>query len=314
MISPDPTLAIVQPVADEYTARHGVSLFIKREDLIHPAISGNKWRKLKHNILQAVESGHTKVLTFGGAYSNHICATAAAANLAGLGAIGVIRGEKTAPLNHTLSFAESQGMRLEFVSREEYRQKDSEETLELLTEKYGDFYLIPEGGTNDLAVKGTAEILDGLPHFDLIACPVGTGGTLAGLAVAAPDSSRVIGFSALKGEDRLSTVVRGLIEDSGATSANWHIDFSHHEGGYAKLSGELVEFMNWFWQQHGIPLDPIYTGKMMLGIYREMRLGKLDGQRILVVHTGGLQGAWGMREQMMRLGMDAVYFDALPKL
>ncbi|MFS4417503.1 1-aminocyclopropane-1-carboxylate deaminase/D-cysteine desulfhydrase [Maribacter sp. 2307ULW6-5] len=276
-----------------WLAQKGVSITIRREDLLHPLISGNKFRKLKYNLAEAKEKGHTKLLTFGGAYSNHILATAAAGQEHGFATIGVIRGaelEKKWPENPTLSKASELGMRLVFVSRAQYRAKDTPHFLKELRRLYGDFYLLPEGGTNALAVKGCGEILRPKDtQYDVIASAVGTGGTLAGLIGAAGQRQKILGFSALKGNVHKDAMAHWV------PPGRWEINTAYHFGGYGKINGALVHFINGFKTETGIPLDPIYTGKMLFGL---LDMAKNDsfvhGTKILAVHTGGLQGIAGM--------------------
>ncbi len=275
---------------DGITEEAGISLFIKREDLNHPFVSGNKWWKLKYNIEEALRNGHRNVLTFGGAYSNHLFATAAAAKEAGLQSIGIVRGEETFPLNATLTFVKNQGMQLRYVSRGDYRRKHDDEFIESLHKYFGDFYLIPAGGTNELALKGTKELgnlLKGEMDFDYLCLPVGTGGSIAGLIRAIPEKE-IIGFSSLKGGSFLSDdIKKWLSSDSG----NWRIETRYHFGGYGKTNRKLMEFINQFESGHSIPLDPVYTGKMMFGIFELIKEKAFpSGARILALHTGGLQG------------------------
>ncbi len=275
---------------DEVT---GIELWLKREDEIHPVISGNKFRKLKYNLLQAQKEGKTKLLTFGGAFSNHIAATAEAARICGLECVGIIRGDELAERfpeilkeNSTLAHAQQNGMQLHFETRENYRKKNSPEQLKLYEEKFGDFYLIPEGGTNDLAIKGCQEILsDGTENFDVICVSVGTGGTMAGLVEASKSHQHVIGFSALN-SDYLTSEIRQM-----TSKENWNICYDFHFGGYAKVTDELVDFINDFGKKYSIALDPVYTGKMMYGISELIKNDFFPkNTRILAVHTGGLQG------------------------
>ncbi len=280
------TIELKSPLLED----HDISLRIKREDLNHPKVSGNKWWKLKYNIEKAKESGHHTLLTFGGAYSNHIYATAAAAKEAGLQSIGIVRGEKVLPLNPTLAFAESMGMRLHFVSRTIYKAKHDPEFVEELRKEFGNFYLIPEGGTNALAIKGCeawAQQLNDQYDFDYLCLPVGTGGTMAGM-VNIIRGKKVIGFSSLKGGSFLNEEVSKWIHHS---DDNWRIQEAYHFGGYGKVTTELIAFINSFEATHNIPLDPIYTAKMMYGIMDMIDRSKFKkGSRILVLHTGGLQG------------------------
>lgn len=287
----------------------GIWLYLKREDLLHPTVSGNKFRKLKYNLLEAKKQEKTKLLTFGGAFSNHISATAAAGKEFGFETIGVIRGEelgknleKTLAGNPTLKFAASCGMGLYFLSREEYRQKDSEKVLGKLKQKFGDFYLLPQGGTNELAIKGCEEILsEEDKSFDYVCCPVGTGGTLAGIARSSGEQQQVLGFSVLKG-DFISLETKKFVKKN-----NWKIIPNYHFGGYGKVSGELVHFMNEYKKTYQIQLDPIYTGKMMFGIFDLVDKGFFkENTRILAVHTGGLQGIQGMNQKLEQKGKTTI--------
>ena len=266
-----------------------VQLSMKRLDLIHPQISGNKFYKLKYNLLEAQRLGYRRILTFGGAYSNHIAATAYAAKLFGFDSIGIIRGEELAnkALNHTLYTAQQHAMQLHFVSRENYKKKQEIEFLAQLQEQFPDCYIVPEGGTNTLALQGTQEILTEYDReqFDLICCAVGTGGTIAGLIEASSESQSILGFSALKG-DFLTQGVRGYTAKN-----NWKITDDYCFGGYAKTTTELLRFIEQFEQTQQIPLEPIYTGKMLYGIFDLLKQNYFaKHSRILIIHSGGLQG------------------------
>ena len=280
----------IQEVKSQIFEQSGVTLLIKREDQNHPFVSGNKWWKLKYNLEEALMAGHTTLLTFGGAYSNHIYATAAAARELGLKSIGIIRGEETLPLNSTLSFAKASGMKLHYVSREVYRNKTDASFIEQLHNQFGGFYLIPEGGTNELAVKGCAEFARQLMSevdFDYLCLPIGTGGTIAGMIEGVDESKKIIGFSSLKGGTFLEDEIRKY-----TAKKNWQLVYDYHFGGYAKVTNELTEFMNEFEKQFDIPLDPIYTAKMMFGIMDLIKKNFFkSGSTILVIHTGGLQGS-----------------------
>ena len=274
-----------------------IGVYIKREDLIHPHISGNKYRKLKYNLIAAKNKAFDTLLTFGGAYSNHIAATAAAGNEFGFKTIGVIRGEELIEKtdeNPTLAFAKANNMHLHFVTREQFREKNNKNFIALLKQKFGDFYLLPEGGTNEMAIKGCEEILTVEDKtFDIICVPVGTGGTLAGIINSSQPHQKVIGFSALKG-DFLESDIKNWTQKT-----NWIITDKYSFGGYAKINQVLVEFINQFKKETGIPLDPIYTGKMMYGISRMIEEGKISkNSRILAIHTGGLQGISGMNQKL----------------
>ena len=272
-----------------------ISLYIKREDLLHAIISGNKFRKLKYNLTQAKNENKEMLLTFGGAFSNHILAVAAAGKEHGFKTIGIIRGEElkyTVSENPTLQKAQDLGMIFEFVDREIYREKNNPKFIQQLVVKFGDFYLIPEGGTNDLAVKGCEEILTvNDEKFDYICCAVGTGGTISGLINCSKNSQQVLGFPALKGDFLKEDICRF------ASKSNWDLVTEYHFGGYAKVSEELIQFINEFYQKHKIPLDPIYTGKMMFGVMDLIHKNYFPkNSKILVIHTGGLQGIAGMNK------------------
>lgn len=280
--------SIAQQVPYQHIEYRHQRISIKRLDLIHPQISGNKFFKLKYNLLAARQQGFEKVLTFGGAYSNHIAATAFASHKFGFQSLGMIRGEELAqrPFNPTLATAQQFGMQLEFISRNAYRQKDQPDFLQHLQQQYPDFYLIPEGGTNALAVQGCREILTAEDaQFDLICCAVGTGGTLAGLIEASQQHQQLLGFSALKG-DFLTHEVAQL-----TTKRNWRILDDYCCGGYAKTTPELIQFIQTFEQRYNIPLEQVYTGKMLRGIFDLIDQDKIGpDQKILLIHTGGLQG------------------------
>ena len=274
-----------------------ITLHIKREDLIHPFISGNKFRKLKYNLLQAKAEKKSKLLTFGGAFSIHIAAVAYAGKENNLETIGIIRGEELESKiseNPTLTFAQNCGMKFEFVTREVYKTKATNTFIEDLKGRYGDFYLVPEGGTNSYAVKGCEEILTDEDYdFTHICCSIGTGGTISGLINSAKAHQKIIGFPALKG-DFLSDDIRKF-----ATNSNWEVQLDYHFGGYAKINEELIRFINDFYKQTNIPLDPIYTGKMMFGIVDLINKGYFPkGAKIIAIHTGGLQGIEGMNNNL----------------
>ncbi|WP_269914933.1 1-aminocyclopropane-1-carboxylate deaminase/D-cysteine desulfhydrase [Acinetobacter sp. HY1485] len=256
-------------------------LDIQRLDLVHPYISGNKFYKLKYNLIEAQAQQFKGVLTFGGAYSNHIAATAYAAHHYGLNSIGIIRGDelKDAPLNPTLANATRLGMQLIFVSRQTYKQRHEPNFLEQLQQQYPQYYLIPEGGTNALAIQGCKEILPYECNYDYICCAVGTGGTITGLIEST--DAHIIGFSALK----------GIAFNLNTQKKNWHITDNYACGGYAKMTPELREFIQKFEQQYDVLLDPVYTAKMMYGIDDLFKKGYFQpNDRVLAIHTGGLQG------------------------
>ncbi len=283
----------------------GISLTVKREDQLHPYISGNKYRKLKYNLFEAEKQGHTTLLTFGGAYSNHIAATAAAGKKYNFKTIGVIRGEELKDKilsNATLTYAKECGMRFEFISRQAYRDKQESDFLRKLQDKYGSFYTIPEGGTNALAIKGCEEILSNEDTgFKYICVSVGTGGTIAGLINSAQANQKILGFSSLKG-DFLTEEIHNLTHQK-----NWELMTDYHFGGYGKIKPELITFINEFKEETGIPLDPIYTGKMCYGVVDMIRRDLIEKDlKILVIHTGGLQGIQGVNEKLRRQHMPLI--------
>lgn len=276
---------------DPLIQKSGVRLLMKREDLNHPHASGNKWWKLKYNLEAAIAGGHHTILTFGGARSNHIYATAAAAHEVGLKSIGIIRGEESLPLNPTLSFAAAHGMVLHYVTRHEYREKDTLAFREALDQKFAPFYLLPEGGTNALAVKGCADLGALLSDIsaDYICTPAGTAGTMAGLILGTTCRHKVIGFSALENGQFLRSIIE---QYAGSANANrWELITAYAYGGYAKRSETVDKFIHEFQTHTDIPLDFVYTGKMMCGVFDLISKGYFErGKTILALHTGGLQG------------------------
>ncbi|MDR6807257.1 1-aminocyclopropane-1-carboxylate deaminase/D-cysteine desulfhydrase-like pyridoxal-dependent ACC family enzyme [Dyadobacter sp. BE34] len=283
----------LQRLVNAATERAEVQLYIKRDDLIHPTVSGNKWRKLKYNLLDAQASGKGTVLTFGGAYSNHLYATAAAGNALGLKTIGIVRGlELEGKENDTLQFCREQGMQLHFVSREEYRRRHSEEYLEEITARLGNPYLIPEGGTTGHALKGVAEMvveikeqLGAMPDF--VATAAGTGGTAAGILSA---GANVLAFPALKGGDFLKEDIRRLLNEC-KQPGNLTLLTDYHFGGYAKWNSELLAFMQDFRAEFDVQLEQVYTAKMFYGLFDLLKKRYFKaGTKIVAVHTGGLQG------------------------
>ncbi len=284
----------IQEIYSKSLTDAGVRLLVKREDLNHPHVSGNKLWKLKYNLLEVSRKLLNVVITFGGAYSNHIYATAAAAKELGLESIGIIRGEETLPLNATLTFAKQCGMHLHYISREEYRNKNENTFIQNLHNRFGEFYLIPEGGSNNLAVKGCEEFAQTLNEIDFDYCclPVGTGGTMAGIIAGLKKTKEIIGFTVLKGGEFLQTDIEKFLKDfSNESYKNWKLDTSYHHGGYAKTTPELLAFIKEMNDEHNLPLDPIYTGKLLWAVMDYVATGKFKrGSTILVLHTGGLQG------------------------
>ena len=279
----------IQEIHSAFLHSKKVRLLVQREDLNDPYCMGNMWRKLRYNLIEAIREKHNKVLTFGGAFSNHIVATASACNRMGLKSIGIIRGDSTDKLNPSLIRAQNDGMELFFVDRQIYRNKSNIDWKSI----YGDHYLIPEGGTNELAVSSCEEMIS-FKEFDMVCVPVGTGGTLSGIIRSLKPSQHAIGFSSLKGGGFLNDEVKKYVDHS-----NWSIQFDYHFGGYAKINLELVSFMNEFKRDFSIQLDPVYTAKMFYGIFDMIKNEQIrSNSTILAVHTGGTQGIEGMKQRI----------------
>lgn len=268
-----------------------IKVSLLRADLTDAQISGNKWFKLTYNLQEAQRQGHDTLLTFGGAFSNHIVATAAAAKRFGFKSIGLIRGEEHEVLNPVLAFAQNCGMELHYLDRGTYRLRHQESYLESLANRFGRHYLIPEGGTNFLAMQGCKLLVtDALTLADHICLPVGTGGTMAGIIAGLNGKSHVTGFLALKGADFLAAEIIHLLDAAGnSVLRNWELQTNFHFGGYAKTSPELLAFIETFKIEQGVILDPIYTGKMMFGLYELAKNAYFaPGSSVIAIHTGGL--------------------------
>ncbi|MEU5612941.1 1-aminocyclopropane-1-carboxylate deaminase/D-cysteine desulfhydrase [Streptomyces sparsogenes] len=300
----DPVLALaprlpspLRWVEDERLAGRGVVLRLKRDDLVHPAVPGNKWRKLAPNLRAALDEGHARLLTFGGAYSNHIRAVAAAGAAVGLGTVGVIRGDELAraPRNWSLARAEAYGMKLAFWDRARFRETlrglAEPGTVRRLEERWGRSYVLPEGGTNVAAARGAAEIVAELPDLgpgDVVCCAVGTGGTLAGIAAALPEGARALGVAVVKGARYLDGEVARLHELGwGRAFPNWRIDHDHHGGGYGRVPAELAAFAEDFEERHGLAVERRYVAKMLRCVY-DLAGGPAlpPGSRVTAVITG----------------------------
>jgi 1-aminocyclopropane-1-carboxylate deaminase/D-cysteine desulfhydrase-like pyridoxal-dependent ACC family enzyme len=281
----------LQQIIEPFLEEKGIQLFVLRTDLNHPEISGNKLYKLKYNIEEAKKQHKDTLLTFGGAFSNHIAATAAAGKEYGLKTIGIIRGEESSALNPTLQLAQKNGMQLDFVSRELYRNKNA--LMQYVTEKYKNTtYIIPEGGSNILGVKGCTEITNSIDiSFDYICSPCGTGATVAGIILSLKEKQKAIGFQVLKADGYIRGEVGNWLKEFDSAQNNWEINEDYHFGGYAKLSNELKQFAADFYTKHNIPLDYVYTAKMMYGIFELIKKDFFKNDSIIIaVHTGGLQG------------------------
>jgi 1-aminocyclopropane-1-carboxylate deaminase len=300
----------VQQVHFSEIASKNVEVFIKRDDELHSFISGNKYRKLKYNLEEAKKLKHHTLLTFGGAYSNHIAALAFAGYEFGFKTIGIIRGnelennlDEILQTNATLKLASKHKMQFEFVSRSDYRTKTSLEFIDKLKYKFGNFYLVPEGGTNKFAVKGCEEILTSEDQkYDVICSAVGTGGTISGLINSSNKHQKVIGFLTLKGNFLQNEIDKFVLNHT-----NWSLNNDYYFGGYAKISKELILFINKFKSETGIPLDPVYTGKMLFGIVDLIKKDYFsEGSKILAIHTGGLQGIDGMNTVLKKKKMPLI--------
>lgn len=307
----------LQEINSEIARRAGVDLYVLRLDLMHPLVNGNKWFKLKYNLLEAKEKNFTTLLTFGGAYSNHIYATAAAGNLFGFRTIGVIRGEERLPLNPTLSFAVQQGMQLVYLNREMYRQRNTPALEEYLQQRFGEVFIIPEGGSNLNGVRGCTEIIaNAMPMagyaytFDHICVACGTATTLAGIALSLHEGQRAIAFPVLKNGAFLAQEIESLLTNyltsdlptPYTSPASWELVCDYHFGGYTKVNNELLLFSQQFTQEHGVPLDYVYTAKMFYGVMDLLKQGFFcKGHSLLLVHTGGLQGNVGMEQRLQRV-------------
>jgi 1-aminocyclopropane-1-carboxylate deaminase/D-cysteine desulfhydrase-like pyridoxal-dependent ACC family enzyme len=313
----------LRELSDPRLTDRGLRLWLKRDDLIHPEVPGNKWRKLKYNLTAARARGHHTLLTFGGAYSNHIRATAAAGHALGFATVGVIRGDELAdrPLNPSLAFAASRGMRLVYLDRTTYRAKHTPQVLARLLAEHGPAYVLPEGGSNEAAVRGCAELavelrtqfggapVDGAPvdgarvneaqveeariddepaaAFDVVCVAVGTGGTLAGIAAGLDPGRRAIGFAALKGDFLAADVAALQRRTYGAPTDNWHVENDFHHGGYARRSPALDAFLADFASRHGFAPEPIYVGRMLFGLFELARRDAFaPGGGIVAVVTG----------------------------
>ena len=290
----------IEPLRCELLRRTGVSVNVLRLDKCHPQLAGNKWYKLKYNLLEFQQQPDLPILSFGGAYSNHLYALAAAGKLFGLRTIGVVRGEMPEPLNPVLSFAREKGMSLLPVSRDDYRRKQEPDFLEELRVRVGDFHLLPEGGSNSLAIKGCEEIASLLKWQNvgskqLVALCCGTGTTMAGLIkglsiIESKSAPEVLGISVLKGDGYLQAEILGQLQASGCTDPiSWRVDDAHHCGGYARSNSALRSFLDEFAGFSNLPLEPVYTGKLFYALFDLIEMGVISpGTEIVAIHSGGI--------------------------
>jgi len=289
---PTPLDELNNPLFDE----HKVKVFVKRFDLLHPYISGNKWWKLKYNFIEAREQNKDKILTFGGAFSNHIAAAACLGRDYEWKTVGIIRGEEHLPLNPVLRFAKECGMKLHYVDRETYRLKATNEFLSFLSKQFGDFFLIPEGGANAFGVEGCKEMINEMGiDFDYVCCDCGTGTTLAGLALSLKEHQQAIGIPVLQGAEFLEEKIKELQNkyirtfNDRALRNNLKLFYDYHFGGFAKSTDELDSFVNNFNQSHSIKLEYIYSGKLFYAIFDLIRKGYIkENSTIIILHTGGI--------------------------
>lgn len=280
----------IEPLNNVLFDKHNISVSMLRLDTIHPVVSGNKIFKLYYFLEEAKKSIHKQIITFGGAYSNHLAATAYACKAAGLKCIGFVRGEKPKNLSHTLQFCLQNGMQLEFISRSSYKKINEEEFLKSLTKKYGNHTLIPEGGFSQKGANGAELICNyfNQKNFSHVCCAVGTATTLAGLITGCKNETEIIGFSVLKNLNDINARLKELKVDA---AKKYSFNGDYHFGGYAKKTNELITFINTFYNDNKIPLDFVYTGKMMFGVYDLINKNYFpSGSNILCLHTGGLQG------------------------
>ncbi|MFI5220109.1 MAG: 1-aminocyclopropane-1-carboxylate deaminase/D-cysteine desulfhydrase [Bacteroidia bacterium] len=286
---------ILTPLTDPLFKEYGITVLVKREDLVHEIAGGNKWRKLKYNLEKAKHENKNTIVTFGGAWSNHIAATAFAGNEFGFKTIGIIRGEKTNPLNITLKRAEQNGMKLIFVDRTTYRNKELSLKAALGNYDKNNLHIIPEGGSNTEGFKGCCEIVQEIDaEFDFICCPVGTGVTLAGIASSLKEKQKAIGFAVMKKIYSFEKIAESFFNHHETiTKTDWNnieCFYNYHFGGYAKSNNELNNFVSRFAETNKIEIEPVYTGKMFYGIYDLIKKGFFNrGDVIIAVHTGGLQ-------------------------
>ena len=294
-------LSTLQPISHPMFTRHKISVRVKRDDQIDKVISGNKWRKLKYNLLHAKAINAKGIITFGGCFSNHIHACALACKQQQLSAIGIIRGEADNQDNYTLAWAKHWGMQLSFVDRKTYRLRNEKSYLQHLQQQFPDYLIVPEGGSNTLALIGMAEVIDELnqqSEFDTLLSPVGSGGTLAGLISADKNQHKILGISVLKQDGYLVKQVNDLLPEHAKAHTNWQLMSQYHGGGYAKFSAQDAQRIRSFSAVVGIDFEPVYSGKMILALLDLMSTGYFPAHhRIVLLHTGGLQGLAGMFER-----------------
>jgi 1-aminocyclopropane-1-carboxylate deaminase len=291
---------IIQPVIPQLWDKKKISWDVFRLDLIHPIVSGNKFFKLRFYLGNAIASGRKGILTFGGAYSNHILATAFAGKKAGLSTIGIIRGEEPVEWSPTLLEAQQYGMKVIFTERGKYRELSSQPESTFRAE-FPDHLVVPEGGFGKTGMLGAAEIQGMIPEnqYDWIICACGTGTMMAGLLQAAQPGHKVLGIPVLKNHREMEADIRQLLGEEKKNTAI-QLDHSFHFGGYSKKTDELIIYMNTFYQRTGIPTDFVYTGKLMFAVQALLDKGFFpSGSRILTIHSGGLQGNRSLKKGIL---------------
>ncbi|MFY7912947.1 MAG: 1-aminocyclopropane-1-carboxylate deaminase/D-cysteine desulfhydrase [Emticicia sp.] len=292
----------LQKINDDKFTAHCMEVFVKRDDLIHPEISGNKWRKLKYNLLDAQKQGIRQIVTFGGAYSNHIYATAAAGKYFGFETVGIIRGDElNENSSETLRFASKCGMKLHFLTRTEYRSLREQPDANWIIQSYRNARIIPEGGTTPLSISGVGEMVDEIVEQlgqapDYILCPVGTAGTISGIIANTNSQTKVIGVCVLKNGQYLLNEIDTLLKSNTMSNVsrvlkpaniNYEILWSEHHGGYAKKTPELIDFVSKFNAEHDFEIEPIYSGKMFFAFYQHFLEIIKPNSKVVLVHTGG---------------------------
>ncbi len=301
----DLSKSVLDEVIDDNLSSRGIHLFVKRDDLIHSEVSGNKWRKLKYNVQQCQTNKKEGILTFGGAFSNHLLATASACHAIGLKSVGIVRGDElNAQSNHTLRRCSELGMEMKFISREEYRMSPDKSFLADLAHEFPNYHIVPEGGANYYGMIGCQEILKEIEvDFDAVFVAQGTTTTSCGLLMGLKEEQELFAVPVLKGFDSV-TEMHTIFEYSGIEK-EWLEDAfgklnilnEYHFGGYGKYNDELVQFIRSFYLKHGIKLDPIYTGKAMFALMKELEDEKWNGKSVIFIHTGGIQGVQSVEEK-----------------
>jgi len=285
---------IIEPFYHPLCEQKGVQVFIKRDDLIHPIISGNKLFKLSLYLEKFAEGDYKTLITFGGAYSNHVHASAYKTKQLGIKSVAIIRGEQLLPLNPTLKDVAQWGVTLEPVSRADYKLKETSPRIQSIIDSYEKPLLIPEGGCGELGVLGAAKMLEEVDQskFDFVVCACGTATTLSGLIYASEKHIKLIGVPVLKAQNWMDQEVTGYLDKLHCNKHNWQLLYDYHFGGYAKMPENLLQFVTDIKTDYGLALDPVYTGKAFFALLDQINNGQIEaGSKVLFVHTGGLQGA-----------------------